>query len=326
MVGRRGRTLVFVAGLAAVVALQGCVLVDRNREPEDWQMFWMGLDMAVISLILSWLVIGFSRYCSNRFVISRKDFQALMEARKAATSGAAKPAGEKTPVEFAVEQSEDTEDDRPTVIRPPVGKVNFKETRLNLGKRSVQTSLLLAFFVAILFFGFLTAIDYMMSFRIAKMEDPVKVRGGGEGIEAVRPWRAVPLEPIKIPYRTKSPTQALFHTWGLSLVFRNHAYHGMFVNSGAMFKIAWLVDYIPLLAKLDAMGYLNYFLSFLCFFLVAYIGARRTKSLWFFPLVLCLLNVVLTMCAYYLGWYGEISEIFRLDRELGPLLDAGLPL
>ena len=292
------RWLFLTAALVFVIGVAGCA--DEGKVPGDWQIFWIELDLAVVSFVLCWLVVAFSRYVSNRLVLSRKDLMAMMAAPAvpaAPTSKADRPENQPdlAPVHIEGEEDEDTS--------KKAGKSKARKTGMEQRKRSIHTSILIGFFVALLFFSLIAAIDYMMTFRV------------GAGAEAVR-----------IPYSTSGPEKVRFHLWGLSLVFKNHVYFALFANAVALHKISYAMLYIPVFEKLAATEWFNYVISYIFFFLTAYVGARRTKRLWSFPLIILVLNVVLNVTGLFLGWYGEASDLMQVQQEMLRMKDMGLPM
>jgi len=130
------RWLFLTAALVFVIGVAGCA--DEGKVPGDWQIFWIELDLAVVSFVLCWLVVAFSRYVSNRLVLSRKDLMAMMAAPAvpaAPTSKADRPENQPdlAPVHIEGEEDEDTS--------KKAGKSKARKTGMEQRKRSIHTSI-----------------------------------------------------------------------------------------------------------------------------------------------------------------------------------------
>jgi len=296
-----------------VVMVAGCEFYPVKGDiPEDHlKIFWGELDMAVYSFVLCWLVLGFSRYVSNRLRIGWGKHSETPKEEKPEPQPT--PAPEKPKLEGPLfqaiepeskveessgdmlEMKEIDEDEVETKITEP-SKPKEKKAEKIVIKRSIPTALIIALFVAILFFGLFLAADYMMSYRIKHLEE-AKV----------------------IPFDRSSPTKIMFHLWGPSFAFKHHFYHAFFINTVVLFNMNIYLHEVfantPRIQDILYWKYFNYLLGFLCFYIPAYIGARRTKTLWFFPLLLLVLNVALTFIALEAGWYADAVEVFNNLRE-----------
>jgi len=330
------RALLLCALLAVV--LVGCRFdPDKGEIPEEhWKLFWMEMDLAVCSFILCWLTLGFSRYVSNRLQLTwGKPGKKKPEPSDVEKGEEEKPKDEGPLFEGAAGEGEKATEAEPETGEGEKGRGEKKKKRAKkpekkIVKQPIPTALLIAVFVAIVFFGLVLAIDHVMSYQLAKGTRPVKIVAD----EPLPPEEtAGPVfdkyEPVEIPHAKTHPGDFLFHLWGPAIAFKYHMYHAFFINTVALFNLQDCLDRMfanrPRLQAFLFWPYLGYLLSYLCFFIPAYVGARRTRTLWLFPLLIFALNVVLTIIALSLGWLEDVSELFNRVRETVRDLPVDLP-